>query len=1109
MQDLEIIEKSIIIFQSIKNDLENLKKLEPEEIDFSDKIDELRSIVIFFIDNRLRLKNNEILKKILLAYSLEIARRPMTSYWDTFFTDLSREYDQSTYKFVLDSDCDCLTSLNCPPYTDYSGRHLVSSLLHQTKSDPEFISNMLEFFVFHYKNFKDQDLKTSLNLYPSCQKYLGNKEHQDFIIRSVNRLITATDDILETYSDQLENDDFLKHFFKQRYNIHTSWFSRKKISTIFKELINTITPPQFLKILKNNRESFVIHPEKGKIPVRQIESQVIDYGKYSLNNEAFTVTPHFRISINDMKNWSNEVVREFKGITYYKKDKIFYVSLPPVRKLCDGTVKCYLWCGALPIGKEIIIDDKKRRREGLSWNPKLKVQLIDFKIPPTLAIEFGNIIGYFREFANKDLILTCGSYSKRVLINFNGVVSDENPHVLISGTETEIIVSCNIAGLLKKQSKIELDNHLLFSSSSREQIKNLLDYSNVVKRQFGENRYYLFSTIKPGEIQLSEQKNIRINSLNNVFGKYNIYEVIWETASQFQLTIQEFVWKFENKKYIQILFFNNQGIFETVSEMQVYIESNLQDVEAELYCKIFNCNYEQIANRIEIEKTAFINNRLTLSGSVIQESLEGNLFPGLYVIEIRSGELHDERPFYIVPQTEIKWPDLLVEGEKSNVEIISEGQYLNDVQKNIATNKITTEIIGRVLEYGKDEKKIRPDPVIIKFSYIDPPRVVEKSPEMPIFVFGYRLYRRFIEDSKQYLSHVYELNYYDLFESQLLIFSRPQDTFEILINDVKVSSGIFDQDGLSLNKNLENFAQYCDRSMNEVKIITQNTSKKFQIIWYPRINSLDVPLEISSDTISGIIGFEGPEGSSISVELKTPISLLDTQKFSCYNDEGIKEIMFDVKKSINSYFFYLIVSSSIDGKSFIPSLSKTICNTQAFFIKITVLDNKKSEVNLSLKNMYKGIKTYLEKITSFQKPILFQVYAKSRDNSVLLQLLQLLTENTQDYQIFYDVKNESVIINSVQKMDKTALFSSLIDQQGDLVSKSVEKILDPFTHNEIIKQGLGISSKKIYDNLESYLPKPNLIIFFNLPKYRPLIEKTLIQKYRDRTFIFLESDNIK
>jgi len=1109
MQDHEIIEKSIIIFQSINNDLENLKKLEPEEIDFSDKINELRSVVIFFIDNRLRQKNNEILKKILLAYSLEIARRPMTSYWDTFFTDLLREYDQSTYKFVLDSNCDCLISLNCPPYTDHSGRHLVSSLLHQTKSDPEFISNMLDFFVFHYKNFKDQDPKTSLILFSPCKKYLDNKEHQDFIIRSVIQLIKATDDILENYSDQLENDDFLKQFFKQQYNIHASWFSRKKITTIFKELINTVTPPQFLKELKNHRESFVIHPERGMIPVRQLESQIVDYGKYSLNNETFTVTPHFRISINDMKNWSSEEIREFKGITYYKKDMIFDVSLPPVRKLCDGYVKFYVWCGALPIGKEITIDNKKRRREGLSWNPKLKVQLIDFKIPPTLAIEFGNIIGYFREYANKDLILTCGSYSKRVMINSKGIVSDENPHVLISGSETEIIVSCNIEGLVKKQSKIEIDNHLLFSSSSREQIKNLLDYSKVVKRQFGENRYYLFSVIKSGEIQFGEQKNIRINSLNTSFGKYNIYEVIWETASQFQLKIQDFVWIFENKKYIQILFFNNQGIFETISEMQVYIESNLQDVEAEVHYKIFNCNYEQITNPIEIDKTAFNNNRLTLSGSSILESLEGNLFPGEYLIEVQSGELRDERPFYIVPHTEIKWPDLLVEGEQSNVEIISEGQYLNDVQKNVATNKLTREIIGRVIELGKDEKKIRLEDVIIKFSYIDPPRVAEKSPETPIFVFGYRLYRRFIEDSKQYLSNIRELNYYDLSESQLLIFSRPQDAFEILINDVKVLSGIFDQEGLFLQKNLNNFVQYCDRSTNEVKITTQNFSKTFQIIWYPRIISLDAPLEINSDKISGGIEFEGPEKSLIEVELKTPTTLLDTKKIPCHNIKERKELEFDVKKSVDSYFYYLVASGSIDGDSFIPSQYKIIYNTRAFYVKITILDHKKTEVKLSLKNMQEELKPYLEKITTFPKPVLFQVYAKSRNNSILCQLLQLLTDKNQNYHIFHGVGNELEFVDSEQKINKTTSLSVLFDQQGNIRSQSAEKIFNPFTHDDVIKKGLGISSKKFYDDLEFYLPKPSLIILCNARKFRSLLEKTLIPKYRDRTFIFLESDDLK
>jgi hypothetical protein len=1104
MQDVDIVEKSKAIFDTISTDLKNLKNLEPEEIDFSEYFDDLKTVIPVFIDNKRIVGKFPSLKFLILVFTLEVAKKTRYSFWNTFFEEIDRQQEQTVRNFIFESSWECLLKLDCKVFEDYNGRHLVSTLLEKTNADPEFLTEILNFFIHYYQNFKGESISEVLERFSFNKKYLQNKDHREFIIQSTKKLTDAFDDIIEKYPDSFEDNEYLKTVIKKEYGINRTWFARTKVSTIIKSLMNTITPAQFLRVLKNHRELSVIHPEKGKIPIRLLESQIIDYGKYKINANFFTVTPNFRISINDMKNWPSEEIHEFRGITYYKKDKLFNVSHPPVRKLCDGNIKFYVWCGALPIGKEVILDTKKKRREGLWWNPRLKAQLIDFK-NPTLSIECGNIIGYFQDYANKEFILSCGPHSKRKRIDYKGVITDENPRFLMSGNETKIQVSCIVDGNEKKQSIIEFDDHMLFSSSSREQIKNLLDFSKIVKRQFGEHSYFLFSIVKINEIQSEEQKNIRIKCLNATFGKYNIYEVIWETAGHFILKIQDYLWIFENQKYIQILF-NNQGVFESISEMQVYLESNLQDVDGELHYKILNCTCEQITNPIEIELTSLHKNRLTLPGSSVRELLEGDLFPGEYIFEVQCGELIEKRPFFIVPHTEIKWPDLLIEGERSSVEIISEGPYLHDLKTNSGTNKLSIEIIGRVIEWGKDEKKIRPEEVLIKFSYIDPPRVAEKSPETPIFVFGYRLYRQFTEDSKIYLSNIRELNYYDLAESQLLIFSQPGDSFEILINDVKVLSGIFGSEGRFDQKNLDAFKQYCNRSINEVKISTHKISKKFQIIWYPRIISLDAPLEINSEKISGCIEFEGPEKSLIAIELKTPIALLDTKKIPCHNIKERKELEFDVKKSIDSYFFYLTTAGSIDGESFISSLSKIIYNTRVFYVKITVLDHKKTEVKLPIKNMQEGLKTYLDKITTYPKPILFQVYAKSRNSSIITQLLQLLTDKNQNYYIFHGVGNELEFVDSEQKINKTTSLSVLFDQQGNIRSQSSEKIFNPFTHDDVIKKGLGISSKKFYDDLEFYLPKPSLIILCNARKFRSLLEKKLIPKYRDRTFIFLESD---
>ncbi len=1104
MLDIDIVEKSKTIFDAISTDLNNLNNLEPEEIDFSDYFDDLKTLISVFIDNKRIIGKFPSSKFLILAFALEVEKKTRYSFWNTFFEEIDRQKEQTTENFIFESAWACLLKLNCKVIEDSNGRHLVFTLKEKTNADPEFLTEILNFFIYYYQNFKEEPISDVLERFSFNAKYLQDKDNREFIVRSTKKLNDAFDNIIEKYSDNFEDNEYLKTLIKKEYGINRTWFARIKVSTIIKNLINTITPPQFSKVLKNNRDLYVIHPEKGKIPVRQLESQTIDYGKYVINSNSFTVTPHFRISLSDMKNWPREEIHEFRGVTYYKKDRFFSVSHPPVRKLSDGNIKFYVWCGPLPIGKEVILDNKKIRREGLWWNPRLKAQLIDFK-KPTLVIEFGNIYGYFQEYANKEFILTCGPHSKRKRIDSKGVITDENPRFSMSGNETNLQVSCILDGKEKKQSIIKFDDHMLFSSSSREQIKNLIDFSKIVKRQFGEHSYFLFSTIKTDEIQYDEQKSIKIKTLDATFGKYNIYEVIWETAGNFILKIQDYIWIFETKKYIQILF-NNQGVFESISEMQVYLESNLQEVNGELHYKILNCTCEQITNPIKVELTSLYQNRLTLPGSSIRELLEWDLFPGEYIFEVQCGELIEKRPFFIVPHTEIKWPDLLIEGERSIVEIISEGPYLHDLKTNSGTNKLSVEIIGRVIEWGKDEKKIRPEEVFVKFLYIDPPQVAGKSPETPIFVFGCRLYRQFIEDSKTYLSNISELNYYDLPESQLLNLSRPADSFEILINDVVVLSGNFDQEGQFLQKNLDNFRKYCSFSKNVVKITTHNFIKKFPLIWNPRVITLESPREIYDDKISGFVEFEGSVGSSISVVLRTPSAILESRKFICCGFRERKSFNFVIDKGANSFFYYLTSSISADDVESLPSISNTITNIRSFYVQVQILDHMKTEFKIPLTEIPEGIKKFIKKMITYPHPIIFRVYAKSMNISILNKILHLFVATGRNHLIIYnDTWDSNLNCADIEFLNRFSLID-LLDQNGNLLPDRLDDLLNPTKYKKLIKQGLGVTSKDILEDLEFYLPRPNPIILYNSHLFNPKIKETLIRDYPERSFILLEMD---
>jgi len=138
------------------------------------------------------------------------------------------------------------------------------------------------------------------------------------------------------------------------------------------------------------------------------------------------------------------------------------------------------------------------------------------------------------------------------------------------------------------------------------------------------------------------------------------------------------------------------------------------------------------------------------------------------------------------------------------------------------------------------------------------------------------------------------------------------------------------------------------------------------------------------------------------------------------------------------------------------------------------------------------------------KPIIFKVYGKSRNTPILIKILQLFVEYSHNHQIIYDenvdlnkIFNESLFYNRIP-------IDSLLNQNGDILPTRMDVIFNPVKKEDLIKKGLGISSKEMYDNLEFYLPKPNPIIMYKLHMVRPNIKEILIRKYPDRTLIFLE-----
>lgn len=1104
MSRKKALEEARIIFSIIKDDIEKIKDFDPEELDFSDYFDSLKPIVGFFIDNRPLINEREIVKKLLLVYSIEIAKKPGSSFWGTFFAEIN--HDQAGRGFVFESVWECLTSLDCKPYRNSNGRQLVSTLFRLTDADPDLLNNMLGFFVYYYKNFKGQPIGSILSTYPPCQRYLDNKDRRESIIHSTEQLVEAIDNILIKYPNDLENEEFVKEILKTEYGIRGTWFSRKRITSIIKEVINTITPPQFSKILKRNRDSYVIHPELGTIAVRMLENHIIDYGKYTLHGEGYTVTPHFRISISDMKKWDFQKVGEDKGYSYYKKKTFFDASGRIVRKLCDNDTLFYIWCGSIPIGEEIEIDGINVKREGFLWNPKLKMMWGDDDNPPSLRIETGNIFYYSKKVSNQPFIIECGSQSKKMWLDSQGSIFAENSHFVLAGNEETVQITCTLDGNEEKCAIMHLNEHMLFSSSSRERIQNQNDALKIVKRRFGEHSYYLFSSLNPRDICNIEQNNIIIDSLDQKFGKYYLYYIRWDNPGRFRLKIGENIWIFESQRYIQI-FLNKEGQFESINEMNAQLEANVQDSNDVITYRILNCNYEQIANPIDIDSREFINYKYDLKGSsILHEALENDLPPGEYYLEVQMGDLNAQKNFFILPHVDVKWPEILSEGEVSQVKITSREKSIRNPLDQTITDTLSLDIRGKVVVSGKGEKKVKPEEIAVKFSYVNPPIIKDLSPDKSIFVFGYRIYLKNIVGSWTHLTSLSELNFYDLQNSILLIFSHPYDTLDVFINEKKIMSTEIGLNGVLELDHLERFSEHCVSYKTSVKLLCHGFEKTLDIIWNPKIISIKAPDLIDTPKIVANLEFEGPAGSFIIIDLKKSDILLDTKKFDCH---GLKEqipLEFTLKSIDDSYFYYLVCNIRSTNGSLLSSTSVSITRNQHFYVQISILDGSNTTKNIDLNVFEKGIDQYIPKIVSFKKPIIFTTFAKSWNDRILADFLRKIIEaviETSPKAIIIMGNNGRLNFPDKEMKIKIIHLHELIDVNTDLSEKLLDNALNPIKLQDLIEYGLGLSSKNLLDDFESYLPKANPIIFYDCHLIEPRLKEQITENYSDRTLIFL------
>ena len=649
-----ILEDYDNLYKLISEDIISLKDKQANEIDFSETYDDLKDFLKNILHKRCTYKNIDEIKFFILAFSLEIAKKPVGSFWNELDEELNITGENKTRlnNLIRNSLWNLMKSLNMEPSVGMRGniqtRLVIGTLRMKVESDPSFLHDATKFFIYYYKNHKGIEIGTIIKNYDKCEKYKGNNDKKEQLIVIVQKLSAAVD-YIKNYGLNYLNDEYkLEALILDELNIPIKRYTRKRISNLVKEVLNRYSPRGFIKILLENRTKFVTTPHSKQIIGSELKNKKFGYGVYKISEISYYIIPDIQIDLEEIKNWKFETIIDCKNLSYYKKKTFFQVSRGEVREFYFEGNEFYLWHGIVPIGEEFSIDGKYIKREGFIWKPDLSVQWKHKDNPLQLIIEISKLYCFFKSESWKELRIKLNEQEKLFNLDKDGFFSKHNIKFEIIGKPQDLVLEAFIDNSKIKEKRFSLDEHMLFSVNTRQQIKSYQKSSKTTKRQFGEDKYYLFSIFNQNDIQFG--KSLKSEYVDN-FGFYCIYGIKWISDTNFKIKIKDYEWRFERKRYIEWWFINNNFIFNSTKEIQVAGNTNLDisKLEENPIVKILNKNHVPI-DVIKINGS-YMNkyfemdeNYLThfvINGNYLIEksSIITGLSPNEYILELNIDEI--------------------------------------------------------------------------------------------------------------------------------------------------------------------------------------------------------------------------------------------------------------------------------------------------------------------------------------------------------------------------------------------------------------------------------------------------------------------------------------
>jgi hypothetical protein len=634
---------------------------------------------------------------------------------------------------------------------------------------------------------------------------------------------------------------------------------KKKLSDLIILLENHCTPFQFLNILKLRPKAAVQMPNGTQFASHKAlemwKTRKFPYGLYLLDGVEYRVVPFRWLALENIAQWPDEEVISLPrgGYIGYKKQTSFNVQVG--KRLVDARLcvlqneRCYIWTDAIPYGEPLLIDGSPYQGSvGIDWKVSLRLGY-NAQLQPRIEVACDSLKAYFPE-KPRSLLSIRSSYdheqSRFLDLDGRGHFSRDISLPLENFTEP-VTIELYLDDELLESKTLSPEQAYLFSCQTHECIPA------GTKREWGENRYYLFSIF----VNNRASQGIDLELLDVKFSPYRVYQVTWEDHSEpFQLEAGDLSWKFQLPRYLFIQI--NSEVTENSIQLErhqvhqfnqsvISVISNIDLIDSSVVCQILFSGELICETEIRVCLQPSGDSKYHFASAFLEKlnslTVEQNRY-GRYTFSFtENGKLLEVTTIALIPAVNIRSSQLerlLQENDMLHIEISSPHLAIWDptnkrasASANIQLHpRMTIDLANKGITYLTPEVLT----TFIVFPTIGETVRLKLRPKL----FGFRLYRKRGAVTSYMHMQIDALDYYALETAVLYIFTEKHYEITISVEEVLVWSGKADGEGNAIIQGLEFLKKYCRQEQTMVTIASDEQKSTFIIYWKPLIHAIFV-----------------------------------------------------------------------------------------------------------------------------------------------------------------------------------------------------------------------------------------------------------------------------